>query len=163
MRQRLKLRKYFGTNDIEKILKLAGIRENNKIMDYGTGIGTYALKAAEFMNNSGSIIAVDINPKMLKQVDNIIEKKRIRNIKTLLIKDLEDIEDNGFNYIFLIDVLQFFKDKISVINFLKKKLSTDGSLLIRFDHLDQEQIQSIFEKCNFSVKRQIYKEYWILA
>ncbi|MBN1215573.1 MAG: methyltransferase domain-containing protein [Candidatus Lokiarchaeota archaeon] len=163
MRQRLKLRKFMANKDIENVLKLLGIEQDSKIMDYGTGIGNYAFKASELMDNKGSIIAIDINPKMLNNINLQAKKKKIENIKTLLIKNLEDIKENDFNYIFLIDVLQFFKDKVSVINFLRNKLSNHGKLLIRLDHIDQNQIQNIFEECYFSVKEQIYKDYWIVS
>ena len=57
MRQRFKLRKLIANKDIENVLKLLEIENDKKIMDYGTGIGSYAIKASELMNNKGFIPA----------------------------------------------------------------------------------------------------------
>lgn len=164
MRQVLKMKKRIRAKDIEKVLEIVEIKENMKIMDYGTGIGNYAIKAAKIMNNSGSIIAVDINQNMLCKLEEKAKVSGLNNVKPLLIHSLDDIKDTDFDYIFLIDVLHLLKDKkTSTINFFMRLLSKNGKLLLTLDHLDKDQIELLFENCEYSKKNLVFKNYWILS
>jgi len=45
------------------------VREGMTVLDLGCGMGTFTLDLARFVGPSGRIIAVDIQPRMLKEVE----------------------------------------------------------------------------------------------
>ena len=50
---------------IARVLSAAGVRENDTVLDIGTGTGVLLPHIAELIGAGGSIMAVDISPKML--------------------------------------------------------------------------------------------------
>ncbi|MBA7510110.1 tRNA 5-carboxymethoxyuridine methyltransferase [subsurface metagenome] len=148
---------------IREFLKLVGIKENMKVLDYGCGIGSYSLEAGKIVGESGTVIAAEINNIMLEALEKQIETRGVTNINPMLIKSMEDIEDTNFDFILLIDVLQLIEDKIDMIDSLLKKLSANGKLVIKFEHFKQDEIDPLLNGCMCSDKKLIYKKYWSLS
>src|SRR3990170_508597 len=66
----------------DKLIELADIKPNSKVLDITTGIGEPAITAANSVGNSGYVLATDISPQMLsiakerakfQNLDNIME------------------------------------------------------------------------------------------
>lgn len=161
MRTVLKLRR--NPVKIRNILELAGVKEGMKILDYGCGIGSYAIEAAKIAGESGIVIAADRDDKMLQEVDRKTGKYGLSNIHVLQGTSPKDIKDKSFHFIFFIDALQFFKDQVGIINRLLEKLSPQGKLLIKFEHFRNDQIASLLDGCSCSGSKAIYKKYWLLT
>ncbi|MGB8641696.1 MAG: class I SAM-dependent methyltransferase, partial [Nitrososphaeraceae archaeon] len=52
-----------------KILsKIEGIRNSVSILDYGCGPGSFTMVAAEMVGKDGTVIAADIHPLAIKQI-----------------------------------------------------------------------------------------------
>lgn len=148
---------------IREFLKLVGIKENMKVLDYGCGIGSYSIEAGKIVGKSGTVIAVDVDNPMLEALKKQMETRGVSNINPMLINSLKDIKDTSFDFILLIDVLQLIEDKIEMIDSLLKKVSANGKLVIKFEHFKQNEIDSLLNSCKCSVKKLIYKKYWSLS
>ena len=129
------------------------------ILDYGSGIGSFSIEASKLIGPGGVVIAADISEKML----DIINKLKINNIKTLLIGSSKDIKNNDFDFILLIDVLHFIKEKKETIINLLKKLKLNGKLIIKFEHFSKSHIDLLLNDIKCSNKKNLGKKHWILT
>ena len=67
-----------------------------------------------------------------------------------------------FDIILLIDVLHFIDDKITLIKDLLKKLSINGSLIMKYKFINDEQIKDILKKSNAPYYNKIRKRYFVV-
>lgn len=162
MRIVLKLRR--NPDKINRLLVEAGVKENMKILDYGCGIGSYTIEAARIVGNSGKVTACDIDKNMLKEVVNLKKKERMNGniITILLIKSLKDVKDSDFNFVFLIDVLHLIRDKPHLIHSLLEKLTRQGKLIIKFEHISNKKVKKILSDIDCFDYKLLCKKYWLL-
>ena len=160
MRNVLKLRR--NPEKIQGILEQAGVKEGMKILDYGCGIGSYAIEAAKLAGKSGKVVAADINEKMLQEVQKNMHTDGLSNIHPQLITAPEDVNGNKFDVIFLIDVLHLLKDPLQTIEAMFRKLTATGKLLVKFEHFSEPRINSLLAEIQCSNKSVIDGKYWLL-
>jgi precorrin-6B methylase 2 len=160
MRTVLRIR--YNPKNITHILELAGVKENMRVLDYGCGIGNYAIETAKMVGESGIVVCADVNDKMLQELRKRVRGNELVNVNPILVNSVENIQESDFDLILLIDVLHLIKDKIALINSLLKRLSDNGKLFIKFEHFDNEQIGSLLNSCQCSDKRAIHRQYWLL-
>ncbi|MGM5481293.1 MAG: class I SAM-dependent DNA methyltransferase [Nanobdellota archaeon] len=94
-----------------------------KVLDLGCGTG---LSSQEFFKKKHTVIGTDISPNMLKEAKKYPYKKLIEH-------DLEKpipVEDNEFDIITLIGVMEFIKQPTLLFKRIRKKLKNDGIFLI---------------------------------
>lgn len=160
MRNVLKFRR--NPEKIQEILEQAGIKEGMNILDYGCGIGSYAIEAAKLAGKSGKVVAADINEKMLQEVQKNMHTDGLLNIRPQLITAPEDVNGNKFDVIFLIDVLHLLKDPLQTIEAMFRKLTATGKLLVKFEHFSEPRINSLLAEIQCSNKGVIDGKYWLL-
>ncbi len=150
--------------DHKKILLDAGVEKGMTILDYGCGIGNYTLEASAIVGEEGKITGADISKMMISRLAKDAKSLSMNNIEPVLIKEIDDIEENGFDYIFLIDVLHFINKKYEIIKKLTEKLSDRGKILLNFDHINrqtEERLMTDLAKLPFAVVN-LQKKYWVL-
>ncbi len=67
-----------------KLLKAAGLKQGQKVLEVGCGPGFFTIPAAIIVGDSGLIYAVDVHPLAIKRVKAKIKRERIKNVKPLL-------------------------------------------------------------------------------
>ncbi len=67
-----------------KLLKAAGLKPGQKVLEVGCGPGFFTIPAAEIVGNEGSLYAVDVHPLAIKRVQKKIERKGIKNVTPIL-------------------------------------------------------------------------------
>ena len=149
---------------IRKLLELAGVKKDMRVLDYGCGIGCYSLEAGKIAGISGNIIAADISNKMLVEVRKRAKLNSISNIKPVLVESILDIKkNNDYDFILLIDVLHMISNKLEMINLLLTMLLPKGKLLIKFEHINKNSIRSLLNNIICNEKRLLYNDFWILV
>ena len=88
---------YQPAEDSYLLQKLVRQYSTGRILDVGTGSGIQALTAME-SPNSREVIAVDINKKVVMQLNQQIQEKKLRKIKAVQ-SDLFENVDGQFNLI----------------------------------------------------------------
>ncbi len=68
----------------DKLLKAAGIKPDQKILEVGCGPGFFTIPAAEIVGEEGFVYAVDVHPLAIERVKEKIEREGIKNVTPIL-------------------------------------------------------------------------------
>ncbi len=91
-----------------------GVKKDSKILEFGCGMGQNII----FFPNA---VGYDVSEFAL----DFCKKKDLR-----VVDSLDKIEDNSIEVIFMIHVLEHLENPFEVLKGLKKKLNSDGKLII---------------------------------
>ena len=118
----------------EKIISRSGIKEGMRILEVGCGSGAFTTFVARAVGDKGEVFALDIQPEMLKQIENKLkrpENSYIKNIKLIEGDALNmPLEDNFFDLVYTITVFQEIPDKNKALKEMKRVLKPKGVLAI---------------------------------
>ena len=118
----------------DKLIKRSGIKKDMTVLEIGCGSGAYTTSVAREIGDKGIVYALDIQPKMLQQLQNKLgknENKDIHNIKLILGSAYElPFEDHSIDLIYMIAVLQEIPDKLKALKEVKRVLKPKGILAI---------------------------------
>ena len=84
----------------KEILEKIGIRIGDTVIDYGAGIGYFAIPALDYVGEKGNVIAIDISGDMIKEL-----RKRARERPNLTVVEGDMLPDEKADVILLINVL----------------------------------------------------------
>ncbi|MGB7881896.1 MAG: class I SAM-dependent methyltransferase [Nitrososphaeraceae archaeon] len=130
-----------------KILnKIEGIRNGVSILDYGCGPGSFTMVAAEMVGKDGTVIAADIHPLAIKQIQKSASKKGFKNIKTILTDGNTGLPDSSIDIILLYYVLHDFHNPYGIIRELYRVLKSDGILTVIDHKLRDEEVNALLTK-----------------
>ena len=113
-----------------------GLQKGQSMLDYGCGIGSFAIPAAKIVGDDGIIYALDIHPLAIRTIKQQLKKKGISNIKTILSDRDTGLPDECVDTVLLYDVLQMISDKEKLLQELHRVLKPGGSLFATAEHLE---------------------------
>ena len=115
-------------NDLDTMLKQAHPNPRSTVLDVVTGAGHVAMKIAPFAKQ---VHAVDITPKMISLLQNDLESKNIRNVKTHImhVNNLE-FTDASFDVVTCRFAAHHFADVESFLSEVKRVLKPKGKLIL---------------------------------
>jgi ubiquinone/menaquinone biosynthesis C-methylase UbiE len=70
--------------DPYKLLKAAGLKRGQKVLEVGCGPGFFTIPAARMVGEEGLVYAVDVNPYAIARVRRKILRNGIKNVSPLL-------------------------------------------------------------------------------
>jgi ubiquinone/menaquinone biosynthesis C-methylase UbiE len=130
-----------------KILnKIEDIRNGVSILDYGCGPGSFTMAAAEMVGKNGTVIAADIHPLAIKQIQKSASKRKLKNIKFILTGGNTGLPDSSIDIILLYYVLHDFHNPYEIIRELYRVLKSDGILTVIDHKLRDEKINALLTK-----------------
>ena len=68
-----------------RLLKAAGIKPGQKVLEVGCGPGFFTIPAAKIVGEEGSIYAVDVHPLAIKKVKEKVEREGIKNVNPIFV------------------------------------------------------------------------------
>lgn len=103
-------------------------------MELGCGSGAFITFVARTVGDEGKVFALDIQPEMLEQLKNKLKHPENRNIKNIVpfewnTYDLP-FEDNFFDLVYTITVLQEIQDKNRALKEVMRVLKPNGILAV---------------------------------
>jgi ubiquinone/menaquinone biosynthesis C-methylase UbiE len=114
-----------------KLLDRAHVEEGMRILDVGAGPGRLALPAADRVGPEGAVVALDVQPNMLSQLRERVERKGIGNIQTVLAGAGEGkVERDAFDRAFLVMALGEIPDQGAALREILDALKPGGVLSI---------------------------------
>jgi ubiquinone/menaquinone biosynthesis C-methylase UbiE len=121
------------------IVKEIGLKESFHVLDYGCGPGGYVPAVAELVGKSGRIYALDISPTAVQMVKNLVRKKRLSNVETILSDCDTELPDDSVDAILVYDVFHDLKNPKAVLEELHRVLKPDGVLSFSDHHLKENE------------------------
>jgi ubiquinone/menaquinone biosynthesis C-methylase UbiE len=144
--------------DCERMLKNLGVKEGMTVCDMGCGNGFYALQLATMVGPKGRVLAVDIQPEMLKLLVERMEEQGIENI-TPILGSVHDprLPAGTVDLMLCVDVYHEFSHPVQMLHAMRESLKRDGRVaLLEFRAEDPEVPIKPLHKMS---KAQINKEF----
>jgi ubiquinone/menaquinone biosynthesis C-methylase UbiE len=117
-----------------KIIQASGIKKGIKTLEIGCGSGAFTTFVARAVGNDGLVYALDIQPEMLEQLKNKLdraENKDIGNIMPVLASAYDlPFPDDSLDMVYTISVFQEIPDKDKTLKEIKRVLKSGGILSI---------------------------------
>lgn len=137
----LRLREWL--RDPEAELAQVGLREGQVVLDYGCGVGSYTLPAARLVGKRGRVYALDIHPLAIQAVERRARKEGLAHIQSICSDRDTGLPDSSVDLVLLYDVLHAVPDKDALLVELHRVLRAGGRLLVKPDHLTEEELMSL--------------------
>jgi ubiquinone/menaquinone biosynthesis C-methylase UbiE len=108
-----------------------GVKPGMTICDMGCGNGFHALKMARMTGPTGSVLAVDVQPEMLKLLRERTEKEGLENITPILGSFHHPrLPRNSVDLILLVDVYHEFSHPVSMLKGMRESLRPEGVIVL---------------------------------
>ena len=135
-----KIRDYLSPR--ENILKEVGINSGFQVLDFGCGPGGYVLAGSKLVGESGKFYALDATPLAIKMVNNLVEKKGLKNVYSILSDCSTGLQNESLDMVLLYDVFHDLENQKAVLEELHMVLKQQGILSFSDHHLKKPDILS---------------------
>jgi ubiquinone/menaquinone biosynthesis C-methylase UbiE len=124
---------------LEPILDRVGIQPGERVLELGPGPGMFTLEAARRAGPEGRLIAVDIQPEMIGQVEARVREAGLTNVETHVASAYDTpLENDGVDRAFLVTVLPEIPDQARALAELRRVLRPGGVLSITEEFYDPD-------------------------
>jgi ubiquinone/menaquinone biosynthesis C-methylase UbiE len=123
------------------VLGWIDIRPGEQVLELGPGPGSFTVGAAQQAGEKGRLIAIDIQPEMIAQVERRVQEAGLTNVDTHVASAYTlPIEDESVDRAFLITVLPEIPDPGRALAELRRVLRPDGVLSITEEFSDPDYL-----------------------
>lgn len=145
MKQLFKI--YYFIKPVDKYIAGFGIKQGDKVVDYGCGPGAFIKSASLLAGETGRVYAVDVHEMAISAVSELIRKSNLKNVKPVLAHGNKvDIPDNTADVVYAIDMFHMVKESDLFLKELCRITKKGGILIIEDGHqprsLSVEKIKS---------------------
>jgi SAM-dependent methyltransferase len=123
------------------VLDRIGIGHSERVLELGPGPGAFTVDAAQRVGSKGRLIAVDIQPEMIVQVERRIREEGLTNVETHVASaEALPLDGQSVDRVFLITVLPEIPDRGRALAELHRVLRPDGVLSITEEFYDPDYL-----------------------
>jgi ubiquinone/menaquinone biosynthesis C-methylase UbiE len=148
------------------LLDWVGIRSGERVLELGPGPGTFTVEAARRVGPEGQLIAVDIQPQMVAQVEKQVQGAGLSNVETHIAGAYSlTLEDGSVDRAFLVTVLPEIPDRMSALDELRQVLRPGGVLSVTEEFTDPDYLFApetirLVEAAGFELDRR-FGSFWL--
>jgi ubiquinone/menaquinone biosynthesis C-methylase UbiE len=125
--------------DVRHALTRAGLCTGETVLELGPGPGAFTVDAARRVGPEGCLIAVDIQPEMIAQVEARVRAAGVTNVETHVASAYElPVEDGTVDRAFLITVLPEIPDPVRALREIYRVLKPGGVVSMTEEFLDPD-------------------------
>ena len=134
-----------------------GIQPGMCVLEVGPGNGRYTIASAKRIGESGRLITIDIEPKMIERVDRRIQEEGIKNIDARVADVFElPFEDGYFDLVYMIAVIGEIPTPERAFSEFSRVLTSRGrlafsELLLDPDYPRAKKLIDLAEKTGFDL------------
>ncbi len=145
------------------ILNEVGISPGSVVLDYGCGPGGYIRPLVSIIGSSGSIYALDIDPRAIKAVEAISTKNNLKNVRTIQSGCKTGLPDESVDVVLFYDIFHHLHNPDEILEELHRVLKPDGILSFSDHHMKDEDMEEYFSAHNvFRIREKKKKTYTLL-
>jgi SAM-dependent methyltransferase len=139
------------------LLEALGVKRGQTVCDMGCGNGFYTLKLAEIVGDEGEVLAVDIQPEMLRLLMERAKQAGLKNIRPILGSPIDPRLPAGkVDLILCVDVYHEFSHPEHMLAAMRKALKPEGRLALVEFRLEDPKVP--IKPLHKMSKEQILKE-----
>jgi len=155
-----------------EFLRKVGIKHSQTVLDFGCGIGHYAIPAAKIVGRGGKVYALDKNPASL---DELMEKAKEENLENIKRVDISNelkilLKKESIDVVLLYDVVHLVgENDSSTVNDRKKlyqevyRVAKNNALISVYpthltthtDITSNEEIRREIEEAGFKFEKEL--------
>lgn len=129
----------FRRRYMRPILDRVGIRPGECVLELGPGPGAFTVDAARRAGSEGRLIAVDIQPQMIAQVEGRVREAGLTNVETHVASAYElPVADGSVDRAFLVTVLPEIPDQDRALAELYRVIKPGGRLSVTEEFYDPD-------------------------
>jgi ubiquinone/menaquinone biosynthesis C-methylase UbiE len=149
-----------------RLLEALAVKPGDRVCDFGCGVGYLSLPLAERVGEAGEVVAVDIQPEMLVQLEERARQAGAKRIRTVL-GDVADpkLEPGSCDLVLMVDVYHELSYPEQILAAVKRALAPGGRLvLVEFRAEDAAiPIKPEHKMSSAQVERELAANGWRLA
>lgn len=127
----------------KRVLAEAGIKEGDRVVDYGCGSGSYVPLASELVGSEGKVYALDVHPAGVAMVRRLASKRGLHNVEVIHSGCKTGLPDARVDVVLLYDVLHHLDKAQEVLGELHRVLRPGGTLSVSDHHMKDWEIVSL--------------------
>ncbi len=113
------------------LIAALGLERGQRVCDFGSGNGYYTLRIAPLVAPMGVVHAVDLQPEMLKLLEERAEARGVKNVRTVLAtEDNSGLERDAFDLVLLVDVYHELAEPAAALAELRACLKPSGRVAL---------------------------------
>ena len=145
-----------------KVLKYIGIKNGQRILDFGCGEGNYTIPAARIVGKRGLVYGLDKDKDVLDQLMGKAKLLGLENIRTLVIPEGSRIglDSESIDVVLLYDVLHYYyypgeEERRKLLREVYRVLKPNAMLSLYPTHLESDaepnlaEVEQEIEEANF--------------
>jgi len=108
---------------IDRVIDILGIAKEKNVADIGAGSGWFTVRAAKRVTGSGTVYAVDINPKSIEYINHRAQREHAGNVKTILsTADDPQLPANSIDAVLLLKTYHEISGPVTLLQNLRRAL-----------------------------------------
>ena len=114
-----------------EVLAALNLKPGEVVADIGAGSGYFTFRIARHVGAKGKVLAVDVNPDMIRHVNRRVRDLKITNVVSVL-ADPDDplLPEQSVNRFFICDVWHHVDNPTKYLSLMKKILKTAGEIVM---------------------------------
>ena len=121
------------------MLDRIGLHSATRVLEIGSGVGTFTAEAAKRIGPSGNLIAVDVQPEMVTKLTARLTQTKVANVWPLVADACNlPLQDQSVDRVLAIGVLPEIPDRHRALTEVRRVLRPSGMLSIIEDFLDPD-------------------------
>lgn len=114
-----------------RMLECLHVKPGQTVVDFGCGNGYHTLKLAQMVGDAGKVLAVDIQPEMLRLLETQLDQEQIENVSPVLSEQHDPCLPPGqADLILLVDVYHELSYPEQVLRGLRQALRERGRVVL---------------------------------
>jgi ubiquinone/menaquinone biosynthesis C-methylase UbiE len=146
-----------------QLLKDAGIKAGQVVLDFGCGSGAYTIPAARIVGDKGKVYALDKDSEVLNKLMQRVQSAGLNNIERMNAHgELEiGLADGSVDVVILFDVLHSYyfprpEDRRKLLDEVHRICKAEALVLVYPKHMESAAKGEI-EKASFSLKSEFQR------
>ena len=134
------------TNYSSRNIRMLNIKSGQTVIDYGCGPARYIKDASRMVGTSGKVIAIDIHPLAIKNVNDKIKKYKLSNVNATLATGYKtDIESEIADVVYALDMFHMIEQHKELMTELGRLVKMDGRVIIEDGHQPRSETKMKIE------------------